>query len=163
VAQWVAGLLAAFLAATAVAQDNIDAGKSPAQIFADTCSACHRRPQELKRVSAGFLRQHYTPGPAAAAAMATYLGQVGSDPRAVEQRQERARARAKGAVGGKTVPAGSKGASAAQVKAGATPKTRRTAESAKAKTAAAAQAKSEASAAEQAPPVRTIVLEPFEE
>ncbi|MGH6769420.1 MAG: hypothetical protein ACRECO_10430 [Xanthobacteraceae bacterium] len=167
-AQWVAGLLAVFLAATAVAQDNIDAGKSPAQIFADTCSACHRRPQELKRASAGFLRQHYTPGPAAASAMATYLGRVGSDPRAVEQRQERAKAQGrKGApaAAAKTAPpAHTKAAPATHAKTGAMPKGRRAVEAAKAKTAAAAHAKSsEAHAAEQAPPARTIVLEPFEE
>lgn len=165
-AQWAAGLLAALLAVTAVAQDNIDAGKSPAQIFADTCSACHRRPQELKRASASFLRQHYTPGAAAASAMANYLGQVSRDTRANEQRQERARTQ----QGRKTAPpATAKTAPATQTKAShakaaTAPKGRRATEAAKPKTAATAHAKSpEPPASEEAPPARKIVLEPFEE
>jgi len=68
-------------------QGNLDAGKTPAQIFASTCNACHRRPQELKRASAGFLRQHYTTGQEEAAAMANYLAGVGTDPRAVQERE----------------------------------------------------------------------------
>src|ERR1039458_5714011 len=44
---------------------NLEAGKSPSQIFAGTCNACHKSPRGLlKTVSAGslpgFLRQHYT-------------------------------------------------------------------------------------------------------
>jgi len=64
-------VLGVLIAGSATPQGNIDAGKSPAQLFADTCSNCHRRPQELKRSSASFLRQHYTPGAQEAAAMAT--------------------------------------------------------------------------------------------
>jgi hypothetical protein len=69
-------VLAVVIAGSALPQGNIDAGKSPAQMFADTCSNCHRRPQELKRASASFLRQHYTPGAQEAAAMATYLASI---------------------------------------------------------------------------------------
>src|SRR5215470_332526 len=47
----------------AAAQSNLDAGKSPAQIFSDTCNACHRNPREIKPASAAFLREHYTTGP----------------------------------------------------------------------------------------------------
>src|SRR5467141_5356110 len=44
---------------------NLEAGKSPSQIFAGTCAACHKSPRGLlKTVPAGslpgFLRQHYT-------------------------------------------------------------------------------------------------------
>jgi hypothetical protein len=78
------------LTAPADAQ-NIDAGKSPAQIFSDTCSACHRRPQELRRTSAGFLRSHYTTGAAEAAAMAGYLASVPADPRAQQQQPQQKR------------------------------------------------------------------------
>jgi hypothetical protein len=51
--------------ATAVRAENLDAGKSPSQIFAGTCNACHKSPRGLmKTVSAGslpsFLREHYT-------------------------------------------------------------------------------------------------------
>ena len=82
-APWVAGVLGILVASSALPQGNIDAGKSPAQLFADTCSNCHRRPSELKRgASASFLRQHYTPGAQEAAAMASYLAGVPADPRA---------------------------------------------------------------------------------
>jgi len=73
--------------APAWAQANLDAGKSAAQIFADTCNACHRSPREIKATSAAFLRDHYTTGPRAAAAMAAYLASIGSDTRAVQQRR----------------------------------------------------------------------------
>jgi hypothetical protein len=81
-APWLVGVLVALTAGSALPQGNIDAGKTPAQMFADTCSNCHRRPQELKRASAGFLRQHYTPGAQEAAAMANYLAGIPADPRA---------------------------------------------------------------------------------
>jgi hypothetical protein len=68
-------------------QSNLDAGKSPAQIFADTCNACHRGPRELRPTNAGFLRQHYTTGAQEAVNMAAYLAAVGSDPRAAQQRR----------------------------------------------------------------------------
>jgi hypothetical protein len=73
--------------APARAQANLYAGKSAAQIFADTCNACHRSPREIKPTSAVFLREHYTTGPREAAAMAAYLASVGSDTRAVQQRR----------------------------------------------------------------------------
>jgi hypothetical protein len=86
-APWIAGALAVFIAGSALPQGNIDAGKSPAQMFADTCSNCHRRPSELKRgASASFLRQHYTPGSQEAAAMASYLAGVPADPRAGKEK-----------------------------------------------------------------------------
>jgi hypothetical protein len=68
-------------------QSNLDAGKSPAQIFADTCNACHRSPREIKKTTPAFLREHYTTGLREATAMAAYLANVGSDPRAVQQRR----------------------------------------------------------------------------
>jgi hypothetical protein len=85
---WVLVAAAAATArAPAWAQANLDAGKSAAQIFADTCNACHRSPREIKATSAAFLREHYTTGPRAAAAMAAYLASIGSDTRAVQQRR----------------------------------------------------------------------------
>jgi len=66
------------------AQEDLDRGKSAAQIFSSNCTACHRAPQGLaKRAGfglAGFLRQHYTTGSAQAAAMAAYLASVGGEP-----------------------------------------------------------------------------------
>jgi hypothetical protein len=84
---WMIGVAVAVAATSAHAQSNLDAGKSPAQIFSDTCNACHRSARELKQTSPGFLREHYTTGGREAAAMAAYLTTVGSDPRAVQQRR----------------------------------------------------------------------------
>src|SRR5258705_3340558 len=59
-------LIGCFSAAPMQAQaQNLEAGKSPSQIFAGTCSACHKSPRGLlKAVPAGslpgYLRQHYT-------------------------------------------------------------------------------------------------------
>jgi mono/diheme cytochrome c family protein len=98
---WLAGVLVALIAGSALPQGNIDAGKTPAQMFADTCSNCHRRPQELRRASASFLRQHYTPGSQEAAAMANYLAGIPADarkerPKAQENKaQEKEREKAK--------------------------------------------------------------------
>src|SRR5437879_10793915 len=83
-------IVAAAVGATvssARAQANLDRGKSAAQIFADTCNACHRSPREVRPTSAAFLREHYTTGGREAAAMAAYLASVGSDARAVQQRR----------------------------------------------------------------------------
>jgi hypothetical protein len=72
-------LLIGFCAAERVqAQENLEAGKSPSQIFADTCTACHKGSRGLlKTVAPGslpsFLRQHYTTSPAMAGVLASYL------------------------------------------------------------------------------------------
>jgi len=57
---------------------NLEAGKSPSQLFAGTCNACHRTPRGLlKTVSAGslpgFLRQHYTTSGDMAAQLSNFL------------------------------------------------------------------------------------------
>jgi hypothetical protein len=57
---------------------NLEAGKSPSQIFAGTCNACHKSPRGLlKTVSAGslpgFLRQHYTTSGDMASLLSTFL------------------------------------------------------------------------------------------
>ena len=58
-------LLIAYFAVIPAQAQNLEAGKSPSQIFAGTCTACHKSPRGLlKTVPAGslpgFLRQHYT-------------------------------------------------------------------------------------------------------
>ena len=45
---WSSTIMLAALAATARGQANLDAGKSAAQIFSDTCNACHRSPREIR-------------------------------------------------------------------------------------------------------------------
>jgi hypothetical protein len=76
----------------AVAQD-FSANKSPQQLFAGDCAACHRTPQGLAkgrdaRQLADFLREHYTTGPSSASLLSAYLaggaggGQVPANARA---------------------------------------------------------------------------------
>lgn len=72
-------LLIGCLTAVAVhAVENLEAGKSPAQIFAGTCNACHKSPRGLLRsVPASslpsFLRQHYTTSSDMASVLSSYL------------------------------------------------------------------------------------------
>jgi hypothetical protein len=77
---WLLGILAAAALAPASGQ-NLDAGKSASQIFAEVCANCHRSPREFKsNPGASFLREHYTTGTDMASTMAAYLA-AGSDPR----------------------------------------------------------------------------------
>ncbi len=67
----------ALTAGAALAQD-FTAGKTPAQLFASDCSACHRSPDGLgKKYNAGsltgFLRAHYTTKQESAGALAKYV------------------------------------------------------------------------------------------
>ena len=70
-------LIGCFAAVPAQAQ-NLEAGKSPSQIFAGTCTACHKSPRGLlKTVPAGslpgFLRQHYTTSSEMASLLSAFL------------------------------------------------------------------------------------------
>ena len=64
---------------TALAQaQNLEAGKTPSQLFAQTCNACHKSPRGLlKTVPPGslpsFLRQHYTTSSDMAGVLSSYL------------------------------------------------------------------------------------------
>src|SRR5437667_10163410 len=77
---WLAPLIFSVPVGQAQSQSNLDAGKSPEQIFSDTCSACHHAPHDLKQTSAQFLRQHYTTGARQAATMAAYLERAMHEP-----------------------------------------------------------------------------------
>jgi hypothetical protein len=72
-------LIGCFAAGSVQAQaQNLEAGKSPSQIFAGTCSACHKSPRGLlKTVPAGslpgFLRQHYTTSSDMASLLSSFL------------------------------------------------------------------------------------------
>jgi hypothetical protein len=93
-------LIGAFAPGRSLAQENLDAGKTPAQLFAGTCNACHRSPRGLlKTVSPsslqGFLRQHYTTSPNMAGVLASYLvsngaadTRVGESPRGARGAKE---------------------------------------------------------------------------
>jgi hypothetical protein len=66
------------LAAVPVQAQNLEAGKSPSQIFAGTCSLCHKSSRGLlKTVSPGslpgFLREHYTTSSDMASLLSAFL------------------------------------------------------------------------------------------
>jgi hypothetical protein len=73
-----ASLLGCLIASPGQAQQNLDAGKSPSQIFNGNCGVCHRSAKGLlKTVSPSslpdFLRQHYTTGGDMAQMLSGYL------------------------------------------------------------------------------------------
>ena len=74
------------LPAPSRAQENLDSGKTPAQLFASDCAVCHKSPQGLAAKAGGlsglegFLREHYTASRESAAAIAGYLRAAGSPP-----------------------------------------------------------------------------------
>lgn len=76
------------LTAVAVhAVENLEAGKTPSQIFSSTCNVCHKSPRGLLKTVpssslSGFLRQHYTTSSDMANVLAAFLVSNGAaDPR----------------------------------------------------------------------------------
>jgi hypothetical protein len=73
------GIWAFWMAGPAVAQENLDQGKTPAQLFASDCGLCHKTPAGLSKAGgvfgglSSFLREHYTASREAAAAIAAYV------------------------------------------------------------------------------------------
>ena len=67
------------LTAVAVhAVENLEAGKTPSQIFSSTCNVCHKSPRGLLKTVpssslSGFLRQHYTTSSDMANVLASFL------------------------------------------------------------------------------------------
>ncbi len=73
-------VVVAVTAGTARAED-LDQGKSGAQLFAATCASCHRSPRGLVKDRMSwtvtyFLRRHYTSSSASAQALTAYLQSV---------------------------------------------------------------------------------------
>jgi len=73
-------VIAALAGGLAKAQ-NLDQGKSGAQLFATNCMDCHHSPKGLARDSlswtlSSFLQQHYTTSPASVGALTAYLRSV---------------------------------------------------------------------------------------
>jgi hypothetical protein len=71
-------LISCFASRLEAQAQNLEAGKSPSQIFAGTCNACHKSPRGLlKTVPAGslpgFLRQHYTTSGDMASLLSAFL------------------------------------------------------------------------------------------
>lgn len=70
--------MALLAAGSAAAQENLNSGKSAAQLYASDCAICHKTPQGLAKAAgdfglANFLREHYTASREAAAAIAAYV------------------------------------------------------------------------------------------
>ena len=110
----IAGAILAAGCGLAQAQDNLDAGKTPAQLYASNCAICHKSPQGLGQAGgifglSGFLRQHYTASRESAAAIAAYVQSIDKGP-----------APTKRPAGKKTV----KGEDKAKAKADAKPETK---------------------------------------
>ncbi|HET7850825.1 MAG TPA: hypothetical protein VFL51_17380 [Pseudolabrys sp.] len=68
----------AFSGAPLSAQENVEAGKTPAQLYASDCAICHKSPQGLSKAGGlfglqSFLREHYTASRETAAVIAKYL------------------------------------------------------------------------------------------
>jgi hypothetical protein len=78
----------------ALAQENLDRGKTPEQLFASDCAICHKSPQGLAKAGRlfgldNFLREHYTASRESAAKLAAYLQAVGEAPGAPAKRGKR--------------------------------------------------------------------------
>ena len=79
------GVVGSLAAAPAGAQENLDSGKSGAQLFASNCALCHKSAQALRKSGgvlglSGFLREHYTSSRESASIIATYLESLGTLP-----------------------------------------------------------------------------------
>src|ERR1700761_3333448 len=101
---------------------NLEAGKSPAQLFASSCTVCHKSPRGLlKTVPAGslpgFLREHYTTSPDMATVLSSYLIANGAaDPRSPDS--DGRKAPHKQRVGKRAKPSAEKSGADAQPAAG---------------------------------------------
>jgi hypothetical protein len=90
-------LLIGDFAAAPVRAQNLEAGKSPSQIFSGTCAACHKGARGLLKTVApgslpGFLRQHYTTSSEMASVLSAYLVSNGAaDTRYIGSQPKQAR------------------------------------------------------------------------
>jgi hypothetical protein len=90
-------LLIGGFAAAPVRAQNLEAGKSPSQIFSGTCAACHKGARGLLKTVApgslpGFLRQHYTTSSEMASVLSAYLVSSGAaDTRYIGSQPKQAR------------------------------------------------------------------------
>jgi mono/diheme cytochrome c family protein len=87
------GLVLAAALAPAAAQENLDRGKTPQQMFNTDCGICHRSAKGLGTSMgswqlSGFLAEHYTTSKAAASALTGYLLSTRrAEPEAKQQRR----------------------------------------------------------------------------
>jgi hypothetical protein len=88
------GLVLALAMGPALAQENLNAGKTPAQLYASDCAICHKSPQGMSRAAGmlgldSFLREHYTSSHESAAAITAYIQSVDRGPPPKETRVKR--------------------------------------------------------------------------
>jgi hypothetical protein len=93
-------LIGCLAAERTLAQENLEAGKTPSQIFAGTCNACHKSPRGLLKTVppgslASFLRQHYTTSPNMAGVLSSYLISNGATERPPKEAGKDAKQEAK--------------------------------------------------------------------
>ena len=89
------GISVLCIAGAVSAQENLDQGKSPAQLFASNCAICHKSPQGLAKAGGlfgldSFLREHYTASKESAGALAAYLKSMEPAPAAPGRATKRA-------------------------------------------------------------------------
>jgi hypothetical protein len=92
-------VLAVWTAGSAAAQENLDKGKTPAQLYASDCAICHKSPRGLAkgvgRFGLGnFLREHYTASRESAAVISAYLRAIDSQPEPRREHGHKRRAKA---------------------------------------------------------------------
>jgi len=92
-------VLAVWAAGPAAAQENLDKGKTPAQLYASDCAICHKSPNGLaKRLGPygldNFLREHYTASRESAAAISAYLRAIIRQPAPKRERRSKHKVRA---------------------------------------------------------------------
>ena len=94
-------LLALVVAAPAAAQDNLDRGKTPQQMFSTDCGICHSNVRGLGAAMGAwqlsrFLADHYTTSKAAASTLTSYLMSIRrAEPERPQRRQTRPTSRRK--------------------------------------------------------------------
>ena len=80
------GFLALCAAGAAGAQENLDSGKTAAQLFASDCAICHKTTAGLSKGRLlgldSFLREHYTASRESAGAIAAYIQATDKGPAA---------------------------------------------------------------------------------
>lgn len=107
-------LIVVFGVLPASAQESLDRGKTPQQLFATDCAVCHKSPQGLAKAAGffglqEFLRKHYTASRESALALSNYLNSVGdapaAKPAAKKPAQKKEAAKPADAKPGETKPA----------------------------------------------------------
>lgn len=107
----VIGSLAFCIASSAGAQENLDKGKTAAQLYATDCAICHKSPQSITQAPGlfgleSFLREHYTASRETATAIANYLKSMDTGPAGPGRAGKRAaKGDDKAKSGGKKKPA----------------------------------------------------------